>query len=172
MSDELEVQRLILTYARAADRLDGPLCRSVFADDADIRLGRVYQGGPDGFVEVMLGFMGQMAATRHQVSNMLVAFAAPDRAALEAQVTAWHRIETPAGTRVLEVFGRYLTRAEKREGAWRITAHAELIDWGEERAADAGWYEADAEMEKGRRDRDDASYSYLPPLADAPGPRP
>lgn len=161
MSDEAEVQRLILTYARAADRLDGPLCRSIFADDADIRLGAIYAGGPDGFVEVMLGFMGQMAATRHQVTNMLVEFDAPDRAAMEAYVTAWHRIETPGGTRVLEVFGRYLTRAERRAKGWRIVAHTELIDWGEDRAADSAWFEANGEMEKGRRDRQDGSYAYL-----------
>ena len=160
--DERAIERLILTYARAADRLDGPLLRTIFAADAEIDLGAIYQGGPEGFEQVMLGFMGAMVMTRHSVTNALIRFDGPGAAAMEAQVTAWHRMKTPDGERELTVFGRYLDRAERREGRWLLTRHSEVIDWGEERAIDPAWFDANAEMEKGSRGRADRSYDYLP----------
>jgi hypothetical protein len=159
--DERAVERLILTYARAADRLDGPLLRTIFAPEAEIELGAIYRGGPVEFEAVVLGFMGDMVATRHSVTNMLVTPDGEDRAAMEAQVTAWHRIRTPAGEQELTVFGRYLDRAEKQDGRWLLTYHTEVIDWGEMRAVDSGWYESNAEMEKGSRGRQDRSYGFL-----------
>ncbi len=159
---EAALRRLILTYARGVDRLDEALVRAVFWDDAVIELGTIYRGGPSGFAEVAIGFMGAMAATRHQIGNTLVELETPMRAAMESYVTAWHRLETPEGVRTLEVLGRYLTRAEQRDGIWRIVYHCEVIDWGEERQADPSWFDANAEMEKGRRDRGDRSYSVMP----------
>ena len=159
---ETALRRLILTYARGADRLDPALVRSVFAHDAEIDLGAIYRGGPDGFVDVVLGFMGAMAATRHQVGNFVIALDGPGRAAMESYVAAWHRIDADGGIRILEVFGRYLTRAEQRNGEWLIVYHSELIDWGEERPASSVWFDKNREMEKGQRDRGDSSYRFLP----------
>lgn len=152
---------LILRYARALDRLDAPLLRSLFHDDARIEMGAIYSGGVDGFVEVAMGFMRAMAATRHEVSNLLVEERQAGLAVGESYVRAWHRIETPEGTRELVVLGRYLNRFESRGGEWRIGWHCELIDWGEERGVDPGWFDGSAELEKGRRDREDASYRLL-----------
>lgn len=159
--DERVIERLILTYARAADRLDGPLLRTIFAPDAEIQLGAIFQGGPEEFESVVLGFMGAMAGTRHSVTNALIEFEAEDRAVMESYVTAWHRIRTPEGERELTVFGRYLDRAERREGNWLLTYHSELIDWGEERPIDPSWFENNREMDKGARDRSDGSYRLL-----------
>lgn len=158
---EAACRQLFYTYARATDRLDRALLRTVFHDDAVIELGSIYKGGPDGFLDVAVGFMGSMAATRHDVANVLVRPDGPDGAAIEAYVTAWHRIDTPDGTRVLTVLGRYISRAERRGGRWALVQHAELMDWGEDRAADAGWFEGNAELPKGRRDRDDGSYAVV-----------
>jgi hypothetical protein len=164
--DERAIERLILTYARAADRLDGPLLRTIFAPDAEIDLGAIYRGGPEGFERVMLGFMGAMKATRHSVTNALIVFERDDRAAMESYVTAWHRIATPEGESELTVFGRYLDRAERRGDVWLLTRHSEVIDWGEERTVDGRWFDRNAEMEKGARDRRDRSYAYLPAVAE------
>lgn len=163
----LAIPRLLYRYCRALDRLDWGLLDTVFWPDAEVELGSIYRGDPAGFLPVAQGFMGSMATTRHCVSNVLVEVDG-DRAAVEAYVDAWHRIETPGGTRVLTVAARYISRAERRAGEWRLSAHAEVMDWGEDRAADAGWYEGNAELPKGRRDRDDASYGVLC----SPSPRP
>lgn len=155
---ESEARRLLATYARAADRLDRGLLETIFHPDARVELGTIYQGGVAGFLEVCIGFMGAMGATRHDLGQQLVIIEAPGSALVETYVQAWHRLETPDGTRELTVYGRYLTRIERRDERWAIAFHSELIDWGRDVVADPAWFDGNGEMEKGRRDRDDASY--------------
>jgi hypothetical protein len=158
---EHEARRLLAGYARGADRLDRALLETLFHADAEVVLGTIYSGGPAGFVETVLGFMGAMAATRHDLGQQLVRVDAPGRAAVETYVQAWHRIDTPDGTRELTVYGRYLTRIERRDGRWAIAWHSELIDWGRDVPADPAWFDGNAELDKGRRDRDDGSYGTV-----------
>ena len=157
--DAEAVRQAIYRYARGVDRLDADLIRGAFWPDARISMGAIYEGGPEGFVEVAMGFMGMFAATRHDVANIALA-PAGEGIGYEAYVRAWHWQEA-AGTE-LEVMGRYVGRAEKRGGEWRLAEHGEVIDWGAERAVDGGWFVGNAEMEKGRRDRSDGSYRWLP----------
>lgn len=158
---EAHARRLLYGYARAADRLDRDLLASLFHDDARIELGTIYAGPPSGFLDVCMGFMGAMVATRHDIGNLLVMAHDATSASVEAYVQAWHRIETPGGTRELTVYGRYLTRVEARRDDWRIAYHSELIDWGREVAADPAWFDGNGEMGKGQRDHNDASYALL-----------
>lgn len=155
----LAVQHLLGLYCRAADRLDRALLTQVFAPDATIDLGAIFRGGPDAFSDVVMGFMGSMAATRHEVSTLNVEARGADEAGYEAYVHAWHRIDTPDGTRELVVLGRYVGRVARGAAGWRVTAHSELIDWGEDRAVDPAWFDGNAELPKGRRDREDGSYA-------------
>lgn len=152
------VRQAIYTYCRGVDRLDADLIVAAFWPDASITLGSIYTGPPAGFVDVALGFMGMFAATRHDVGN-IVMNAADGAIGFEANVRTWHWIET-AG-RELVVLGRYIGRATTRDGRWRIAEHGELMDWGEERAVDSSWFVGNAELEKGRRDRGDASYRWV-----------
>lgn len=158
---DAQARRLIYSYARALDRLDRDLLAGLFHDDARVELGSIYQGAPGGFVDVAMGFMGGMAATRHDVGNILVRAEGDGTAAIEAYVQAWHRIATPGGTRELIVYGRYLSRIKARGGDWRFVFHSEVIDWGRDTPADPAWFNGNGEMPKGRRDRQDASYALL-----------
>lgn len=158
MTSEEAVRQAIYRYARGVDRLDAGLVGDAFWPDAEIGLGSIYRGGRDGFVAVAMDFMGMFAATRHDVANILLA---PDGGGMgyEAYVRTWHRFrDRPAE---LVVLGRYIGRAEARDGEWRIAAHSELMDWGEERAVEAGWFEGNTELEKGRRAPDDGSYRWV-----------
>jgi hypothetical protein len=153
------VRQAIYRYARGIDRLDAALIRDAFWPDARITMGAIYDGGPEGFVAVAIGFMGMFSATRHDVANIMLA-AEADSIGYEAYVRAWH-LNEGAGTE-LEVLGRYIGRAEQRGGEWRIAEHGELLDWGAERVVDASWFTANGELEKGQRNRDDGSYRWLP----------
>jgi len=157
-SDHESVRQAIYRYARGADRLDGDLIRGAFWSDARITLGTIYSGDTEGFVEVALGFMGMFAATRHDVANIVMA---PDGDSMgyEAYVRTWHWQKEKGSE--LEVFGRYVGRAERRGGQWRLAEHGELMDWGAEKPVDAGWFDANGELEKGRRSREDGSYRWL-----------
>lgn len=156
----LAIPQLICRYCRALDRLDAALLDTVFTADADLDFGAIYRGPPAGFVAVMLGFMGSMAATRHEVGNILIA-ADGDRAGVESYVTAWHRLEGTDGTQELIVRARYLSTAALTGGAWRLVAHSEVLDWGAVTPASAAWFDGNAELPKGTRDRSDASYGAL-----------
>jgi hypothetical protein len=144
-------------YCRSLDRLDAELLRKAFHPDAEIDLGALYRGGVEGFIEVAMAFMGAMAITRHEVTNLL-AEADGEALKVEAYVRAWHLMETPEGPQELIVLARYLQRLEVRDGRWAITRHAEVMDWGEMRPVSRAWFDANAELPKGRRDRSDASY--------------
>lgn len=158
-SDEAEgVRQAIYRYARGVDRLDAALIGECFWPDARITLGTIYDGGPKGFVEVAMGFMGMFAATRHDIGNVVL-MQNGDGIGYEAYVRAWHWHET-AGTE-LEVLGRYIGWAEQRGGEWRLADHGELMDWGAERPVDAGWFAANTELKKGHRSRADGSYRWV-----------
>lgn len=157
---ETPIAQLLYRYARALDRLDMDLLESLFWPDAVIELGNIYCGNPAGFVVVARDFMGSMAATRHVIGNMMVE-PRGHTAAFEAYVDAWHRIETPDGARILTVAARYIGEAAQRDGVWRLSRHAEVMDWGEERPADVAWFNGNGELPKGRRDRHDPSYPVL-----------
>ncbi len=156
----LAIPQLIYRYCRALDRLDPGLLDEVFAPDAAIDMGAIYSGPPAGFVAVMLGFMGSMHSTRHEVGNILIDLQG-DRAGIEAYVTAWHRLEGDGGTQELVVRARYLCTAAVVDGVWRLVAHGEVVDWGALTPASAAWFDGNAELPKGRRDRADLSYTVL-----------
>lgn len=161
MRAEAHARRLIYCYSRAVDRLDRDLLATIFHADAHVELGEIYKGGPDGFLDVAMGFMGSMAMTRHDVGNVLILSHGAAHADVEAYVQAWHRIATAEGTRELTVYGRYLTRIEARGDDWRIARHSEVIDWGRDVVADPAWFDGNSEMPKGRRDRNDGSYTFF-----------
>lgn len=155
------VRQAIYRYARGVDRLDAALIAQAFWPDARVTLGTIYDGEPEGFVGVAMGFMGMFAATRHDVGNIVLAQNG-DSMGYEAYVRTWHWHEV-AGTE-LEVLGRYIGRAERRNGEWRLAEHGEIMDWGAERPVDATWFAANGELEKGLRSRADGSYKWLPAL--------
>lgn len=159
----LAVADLLGRYCRAADRLDRELLADVFAPDAIIDMGAIFRGGPTAFVDVVMGFMGSFATTRHELSTIHIAAHGADAAGYEAYVRAWHRIDTPEGVRELVVLARYVGRVERRHEGWRIVRHGEIVDWGEERALDPAWSQgpAAAMLPRGRRDRDDGSYAAI-----------
>lgn len=153
------IPQLIYRYARALDRLDAELLGEVFAPDAAITLGAIFTGDPAGFVPVMQAFMGSMAATRHEVSNILIELEpGGDAARVESYVVAWHLLRDGDAARELIVRARYVSRGEHRPEGWRLTAHAEVLDWGALTPADPAWHDANLELPKGRRDRRDLSY--------------
>jgi hypothetical protein len=158
MTDAEAVRQALYTYCRGVDRLDRDLIAAAFWPDARITLGLIYDGDTAGFVDVAMGFMGMFAATRHDVGNVLLA-ADGQRMGYEAYVRTWHWVEAKGAE--LVVLGRYIGRAERRGDEWRIAEHGELMDWGEERPVDRGWFEGNAELDKGRRDREDQSYRWL-----------
>ena len=79
-------------YARALDRIDNPLGKTVFAEDAQVDYGPTYKGTGYGFIDMMLKMHRKMVSTHHVMTNILIKLNEDGTKA--AAVTA---IETAAG---------------------------------------------------------------------------
>lgn len=162
--DEAELEKLAARmaledlagrYARAIDRRDMALLRSVYHDDAVDEHGTAYQGNVEGFIAAMPGLMGNYEVTQHQIHSKVFAIEG-DKANGELYFTAYHRMIEPA--RHLVVHGRYLDNYEKREGEWKI-AYRRLV-WDAIQSQDVD--PADTEILKslGETGAAEGDYSY------------
>jgi hypothetical protein len=154
--DRVEIEKLIHDYARAQDRLDAPLHRSVFWDDAQLEYG-IYTGGPDGFVEFAQRALSAHLSNHHMMGQISLEFG-DDEVFGESYYQAYHRLVNEAGEdRDLVISGRYVDRFERRGGVWKIAYRCELVDWSRDEASADGWF-AGSGMLAGRRKPDDALY--------------
>lgn len=143
------IRDVIYRYARAIDRLDEALLRSVFHPGA--RHNHFYEGpssdpqapssaeAPGDFVAFALGLLRTFVRTHHQMGNTLIEFESESTARVETYFTAYHLVRPKrdplAGAMAHDsemdylVGGRYVDRFECRDGQWRIASRTGLTDW-------------------------------------------
>ncbi|HEY7775309.1 MAG TPA: nuclear transport factor 2 family protein [Kineobactrum sp.] len=143
------ITEVIVRYARAIDRLDEPLLRSVFHPGSQHN--HFYEGlssdpslpstpeQPGDFVAFALGLLATYSRTHHQLGNTLITLQGQGRATAETYFTAFHRMRAAtdplAGADAYDnemdffVGGRYLDHFELREGEWKIVRRLGMTDW-------------------------------------------
>jgi len=143
------ITEVIHRYARAIDRLDEPLLRSVFHPDSSHN--HFYQGpssapdraaegeDPGDFVRFAFAVLSAYRYTHHQLGNTLVEFVDNTTAHVETYFTAYHRMRAqgdplaPDNAQETEmdyfVAGRYVDRFECRDGTWKIAQRTGMTDW-------------------------------------------
>lgn len=86
LADRLEIDALLTRYAKAVDRKDWDLFRTVFTADAtlDYRSAGGISGDLDTQVAWLTEALAQFPATQHLVANVDIAFTGPDAATVEA----------------------------------------------------------------------------------------
>lgn len=151
------VRQRMYAVSRAMDRLDRDLLAAQFWPDAEVDYGVFYKGLIGGFLDVAMRFQGAMRDTQHLVGNVLVRLEGAELAA-ECYVHAHHVIATEKGNAQLMVGARYLSRLQRRGDEWRIAYQTEVLDWGRWLPIEDTWFDANADMPKGRRDKDDLSW--------------
>jgi hypothetical protein len=136
-------------YARAVDRLDEAMLRSVFHEGSQHN--HFYAGpssepdrpatedDPGDFVRFAFQVLATHRYTHHQLGNHLVEFDSATEARCECYFTAYHRMralgDPEAGSDAFEtemdffVGGRYLDRFECRDGIWKIVQRTGMTDW-------------------------------------------
>ena len=156
MADSLEgllakqaITEVLHRYARAIDRMDEAMLRSVFHEGSQHR--HFYEGPssdpsvpssdeePGDFVAFALGVLRTHERTHHQIGNVLIELKSATEAVAECYFTAHHRqraIGDPlAGAAACDtpmdyfVGGRYLDRFELRNGVWGIIERTGMTDW-------------------------------------------
>lgn len=150
-----EIEDLSATYMRGLDRLDKPLLRSVFHDDATTDYG-FFKGGPDGFVDMAYGALKDHAANHHMLGQIRVELDG-DEAFGEVYFQAFHRIDDDGRSQDLFIAGRYVDRYRKRDGVWKIAYRAEVNDWARTEAAADDFFRAQPDALRGARAPDDLS---------------
>ncbi len=144
--DKQACAELVFRLARAIDRRDEALMRSVFHDGATDDHG-LFAGTAAAFVDWVLPLLATMTRTQHLIGQCLIE-AAGDTARGESYFTAHHALAGQNGTdRVTIAAGRYLDRFERRLGVWRIAHRHAVYDWSSagpstdawDRAHPAGW---------------------------------
>lgn len=109
---------LAVRYARAVDRRDLELLRSVYHDDATDEHGVVYSGPASGFVDGFMEVMRGFELTAHYICNASYRVDG-NRADGELYFIAYHRTLGDDSKHAI-VSGRYLDNYEQRNGEWRI----------------------------------------------------
>lgn len=134
--DRSEIEQVLYAYARAVDRADWDLLRSVYHPDAYDDHGG-YQGDVEGFIAYVIARHKDLEHSAHHLSNILIDFRSEDVAVVETHCQAFQRFR-PGPRRIL-AFGdeaeivapgksaarivgvlRYVDRFERREGRWAI----------------------------------------------------
>jgi ketosteroid isomerase-like protein len=123
--DELEartaIEDCLKRFARAVDRQDWKLARTLYHDDAFDDHG-FFKGPPDAFLAHIAKLHEVQEHSMHFNTNVLIEFESRERAFVETYVLVLQRF----ADRRVSASARYLDRFEKRKGEWRV-AHRTLV---------------------------------------------
>ncbi|MDD3372013.1 MAG: nuclear transport factor 2 family protein [Alphaproteobacteria bacterium] len=167
--DKSEIADVLFNFARAIDRLDENLLRSVLHHDATLDLGPgVFQGMGGDYVHWVLGVFSNVRSSHHMVANIRIELEG-DVANVESYYHTHVRVEKPIGREDVFLGGRYLDRLERRPsgaaGVWKIVHRKELIDWARTEAASDIFYHQNPDAYWLQRTKADPSYQ----MAQLPG---
>lgn len=129
LMDREAIRDCLFRYARGIDRADEAALRSSYWPDATDRHGP-WQGTAADFIAVAVQSFRSGPRTIHQISNILIEFRGPDRAAVESHFNALQRSAALQGQLVqVHLAGRYCDLFEKRAGEWRVLDRVVVYDW-------------------------------------------
>lgn len=122
-----DIHELIMAQARATDRGDEALLRSVWHPGATIDVG-VFAGAADEFCGMIIGATAELQGMSHSVANEWIDVEG-DIAVAESYVIAFTRVPGPDGFTDDLTGGRYIDRFERRGGVWKYTHRTFVMDW-------------------------------------------
>jgi hypothetical protein len=160
--DKHAIYEVLARYARAIDRRDEALLRSVFHPDAiDHHVG--HRNTAADFCAWAIELLGEMGAVAHYMGFPLVELEG-DVALSECYALAFHRLERD-GVKFDNFLGaRVLDRFERRSGEWRIAHRRVVYDWNRDVATAETWgrgFFGPDFCAEGRKDRQDPLYAFL-----------
>lgn len=125
----VQIEEVLLAYARANDRVDADLLHSCFWPESTHKHGR-FDGKSVDFIGFALKILGTVKYTAHHISNVSIQVDG-DRAFSECYYFAHHRRPIKDGTGEEDAFfeGRYLDDFERRDGVWKIIRRRGLSDY-------------------------------------------
>ena len=133
--DERSINRLVLDYAEAVDRLNEPLLRKVFTADAVLEGPGWRFEGIEQICTIIPMMRDMFAASWHAVHQQTIHLpSAPggDRATGENYCAGRHLQKGGyAENQVVTMIIRYQDEFVRTEEGWRIARRKEIVDWTE-----------------------------------------
>ena len=126
--DRQAISELIYRYCLHVDSYQMEALAEVFFEDCLTDYGPALGGpvrGRDAVMQALSSGLRSFEATHHQVSNILLHFASPDRATGTSYVIAWHR--PPGDAPDVTVYAQYHDVFERREARWGIAERRILV---------------------------------------------
>jgi hypothetical protein len=160
--DKQAITEAIYTYCRSVDRIDVPLGRSIWHEEAHADYGaRYYQGPGADVIDLICKQHESLTGHSHQVTNILIELDG-DKAGSEAYFSGTMRFLRDGKEMQIGVRGRYLDSWEKRAGRWGIVRRRVVFDHDEVREVTPVGQELNY-----TRDRADPSYAFVGGLSEA-----
>lgn len=123
-----EIHDLICAQARAVDRGETALLRSLWTPEATVDVGDLYSGAADGFCDLMLETAQSMRRMAHTVNNEWIQVNG-DSAVAESYVIAMATAPSDDGDQDTLSGGRYLDRYQRADGVWKCSHRTFVADW-------------------------------------------
>lgn len=156
--DRMALQHLVQAYCHAVDRQDYGLLRTLYHDDAIDDHTPYFCGNAAAYIDWLPSMLAQWAATTHTVFTPIFCLQG-DVAQGEVAARAWHL--TLDRQRQFVAWGRYADHYTRRDGIWRFSRRAFILDWSEERPVVAGDDFGATGVAVGRSGSDDPVYGKL-----------
>ena len=160
--DKNEIGQLVASFARALDRADETLLRSVLHPDATIDFGPgMFQGTGSDYVNWQLGVLSGVKSSHHHIGQTRTELEG-DTALVESYVNIQFRLDKPVGREDVFMGCRYLDRMERRPsgsaGVWKVIHRKQIIDWVRTEAVSDIFYHQNPDALWNNRSKMDPSY--------------
>lgn len=137
--DRQQIEDVLVRYSRAVDRADVDLLRGCYHDDATEDHGGVFKGTARDYVDQIAGILPKAGILNHLVTNVLVEFASPDAARVEACILTFARMKKDGEKFDTLTLARAVDRFERREGRWAISERRLCFEWNQEMPMRETW---------------------------------
>ena len=132
-----KIAEVMARYARGIDRCDIDTLLCVFWPEGAVDYGSGIQNASQ-WARATVVALKTMRRTHHALSNILIELDG-ERASAETYCQAFHELDGDGAPREMVVGGRYLDRLERRDGVWRISHRAYVMDWNRNSVSTCQW---------------------------------
>jgi ketosteroid isomerase-like protein len=159
-----DISDVIMRYARAIDRADGPLLHSCYWDDAIEEHGNSYTGPARDYIDgAMERLLDGGDVMMHHVGNIHIEFDGPF-AWVESYLLTFARFSKDGEKWDTMTGGRIFDKFERRDGEWRIRHRKIALDWNRDEPMSEGWClglfkPEDPRMIMGEKGKGDLTYT-------------
>ena len=156
------IRDMLFRYCRGLDRMDKPLCLSVFHPESEVEIDAAFKGTGPEFVEWVWVGHSQAARHLHNITNLYVEVDGDTASSESYVIMIMRRVIPGGGIMHIRVNGRYVDEWVRYEDRWVIKKRLAIQEFQE--IAQFADDQLPDEKCSARRDTSDPTYALNPPL--------